>query len=107
MVFIVIQAWYPVKIAPFVGQKYIDITKKYPLDKSLGNMVLPPIQAATKDGIHVLSAYECKDDKVKAMLMALAKAMLMYAELEGYQYSMEMYIDATEAYSLIGMKGPQ
>jgi hypothetical protein len=31
--------------------------------------------------------------------MALGKAMLMYAELEGYRYSMEMYIDATFASS--------
>jgi hypothetical protein len=53
------------------------------------------------------SAYECKDDKVKHMIMTLAKAMLMYNELEGYHYSMDTYIDMTEAYSLLGMKGPQ
>ena len=107
MVMIVIEAWYPEKIVPLVGQKYLEVTQKFPWDESLGKMVLPPIQRATKDGIHVLSAYECKDDKVKHMIMALAKAMLMYGELEGYHYSMDTYIDVTEAYSLIGMKGPK
>jgi hypothetical protein len=107
MVFIVIEGWYPAKIAALVGQKYIEVAQKYPLDKSLGNMVLPPISQATRDGVHFISAYECKDDKVKHMMMALAKAMLMYTELEGYRYSIDTYIDPTEAYSLIGMKGPQ
>jgi hypothetical protein len=107
MVYIVIEAWYPAKIAPLVGRKYLEVAQKYPLDKSLGNMVLPPISQATRDGVHVLSAYECKDDKVKHMIMTLAKAMLMYAELEGYHYSMDTYIDMTEAYSLLAMKGPQ
>jgi hypothetical protein len=107
MVFIVIEGYYPAKIAPLVGQKYIEVAQKYPLDESLGNIVLPPIQNATRDGIHFISAYECKDDKVKHMMMALAKAMLMYTELEGYHYWMDTYIDAAEAFSLIGMKAPQ
>jgi hypothetical protein len=107
MVYIVIEAWYPAKIAPLAGRKYIEVMQKFPWDESLGKMVLPPIQRATKDGIHAISAYECKDDKVKHVIMALGKAMLMYAELEGYHYSMDTYIDLTEAYSLIGMKGPQ
>lgn len=107
MVFIVIEGWYPAKIAELVGQKYIEVTQKYPLDESLGNMVLAPIFGATKDGIHFISAYECKDDKVKHMMMALGKAMMMYTGLEGYHFSIDTYIDVTEAYSLIGMKGPQ
>jgi len=107
MVFIVLEGWYPQKIAPLVGQKYIEVSQKYPLDESLGKIVLPPIFNATRDGIHFISAYECKDDKVKHMILAIAKAMLMYAELEGYHYSMHTYIDSTEAFSLLGMKGPQ
>ena len=31
----------------------------------------------------------------------------MYAEIEGYHFSMDTYIDAIEAYTMIGMKGPQ
>jgi hypothetical protein len=107
MVFIAIEAWYPAKIARLVAQKYLEVTQKYPGNKSLGEMVFGPIQKATKDGIHVLSGWECKDDKIKDSVMALGKAMLMYAEIEGYHYSMDTYIDAIEAYSMIGMKGPQ
>jgi hypothetical protein len=107
MVLIVVEGWYPAKIASLVGQKYIEATQKYPLDESLGNIVLPPIFQATKDGVHFISVYECKDDKVKHMMMALGKAMMMYTELEGYHFSIDTYIDATEAFSLIGMKAPQ
>ena len=107
MVFIVIQAWYPAKIARLVAQKYLEVTEKYPPDKSLGEMVFGPILKPTKDGIHVISGWECKDDKIKDSVMALGKAMLMYAEIEGYHFSMDTYIDAIEAYTMIGMKGPQ
>jgi hypothetical protein len=40
-------------------------------------------------------------------MMALARRMLAYAEIKGYHFSMDTYIDATEAYAIIGMKGPQ
>ena len=39
--------------------------------------------------------------------MALGKAELMYAEIEGYHSLMDTYVDVTEAYSMIGMEGPQ
>jgi hypothetical protein len=107
MVFIVIQAWYPAKVAPLVAQKYIEVMQKYPPDDSLGKMVLAPITAPTKDGIHVIMAWECKDDKIKESMMGLAKVQFMYAGIEGYYYSMHTYADLIEAYSVIGMKGPQ
>ena len=106
MVLIVIESWYPAKIGSLVGQKYIEVTQKYPPDKSLGEIALDPIVRPTKDGIHTIYAWKCKDDKVKDSIMALAKMMFMYADLEGYQYSMETYADLNEAYAIIGAKAP-
>jgi hypothetical protein len=106
MVLIVIESWYPAKIAALAGQKYIEVTQKYPPDESLGEVALDPILRVTKDGIHAIYAWKCKDDKVKDSLMMLSKAMFMYADLEGYQYSIETYVDLTEAYAIIGAKGP-
>jgi hypothetical protein len=106
MVMIVIETWYPVKVSPLVGQKYLEMMQK-PTDKSLGEMVLPPIFQQTKEGIHTISVWGCRDDKIKDGMMALAKRMLAYAEIEGYHFAMDTYIDATEAYAIIGMKGPQ
>jgi hypothetical protein len=105
-VLIVIESWYPAKISPLVGQRYIEVTQKYPPDKSLGEVALDPIVRPTKEGIHSIYAWKCKDDKVKDSLMTLSKVMLMYAELEGYQYSIETYADLTEAYAIIGAKAP-
>ena len=106
MVLIVVESWYPAKIASLVGQKYIEATKKYPPDESLGEIALDPIVRPTKDGIHTIYAWKCKDDKVKDSLMTLSKAMFMYAGLDGYQYSIETYADLTEAYAIIGAKAP-
>ena len=105
MVFIVVQAWYPAKIARLVAQKYLEVTQKYP-PESLGETVFGPILNATKEGIHVIQAWGCKDDKIKDSLREIGKAMLMLAEIEGYQYSMDTYADAIEAFTMIGMTGP-
>jgi hypothetical protein len=107
MVFIVIEAWYPAKVVQLVAKKYLEVMQKYPPDESLGEMVLLPVQKATKDGIHVIMAWQCKEGKEKDSLMTLAKAQLMYADIEGYKWSMDTYVDIIEAYSIIGMKGPQ
>jgi hypothetical protein len=106
MVVIVIESWYPAKISPLVGQKYIEVMQKYPPDESLGETALNPILRATKDGVHVLQAWKCKDDKVKDSVIMLAKIQQMFVGLEGYQYSMNTYVDVTEAYTIIGAKGP-
>jgi hypothetical protein len=106
MVFIVVQAWYPAKVVQLVAQKYLEVTQKYP-PESLGETVFGPILNATKEGIHVIMAWECKDDKIKDSVMALGKVQFMYADIEGYQWSMDTYVDVVEAYSMIDMKGPK
>jgi hypothetical protein len=106
MVLIVIESWYPAKIAPLTGQRYIEAMQKYPPDESLGEIALNPIFKVTKDGIHALYAWKCKDDKVKDSILTLSKMMFMFADLEGYQYSMDTYVDLTEAYATIGAKAP-
>jgi hypothetical protein len=106
MVMIVRESWYPLKVAPLVAQKYLE-GMQTPINESFGEMVLLPILQQTKEGIHVIEVWGCKDDKIKDSMMALQKQMLPFAEIEGYQFSMDTYVDVTEAYSVIGMKGPQ
>ena len=106
MVLIVIESWYPPKVSQLVAKKYIEVMQKYPPDESLGEVALDPILRVTKDGIHAIYAWKCKEGKIKDSLMTLSKVQLMYADIEGYQWSMDTYIDVFEAYSIIGMKGP-
>lgn len=106
MVMIVTESWYPTKVAQLVAQKYFEMMQK-PIDESFGERVLLPILQQTKEGVHVIEVWGCKDDKIKDSLMALTKFNLPFAEIEGYHSSMNAYIDVTEAYSIIGMKGPQ
>jgi hypothetical protein len=106
MVFIVIEAWYPAKVVQLVAKKYLEVMQKYPPDESQGEMILLPVQKATKEGIRVIMAWKSKDGKEKDSMMTLAKAQLMYSDIEGYKWSMDTYVDIIEAYSIIGMKGP-
>ena len=105
MVMIVTESWYPVKVGPLVAQKFLEMMQK-PLDRSLGERVLLPILQQTKEGIHSISVWGCRDDKIKEAMIALAKWMLPLSEIEGFHVSMDTYIDSTEAYAIVGMKGP-
>ena len=72
MVMIVTETWYPTKVSQLVAKKYLEMVQK-PLDKSLGETVLPPIFQQTKEGIHSISVWECRDDKIKESMIAEAK----------------------------------
>ena len=106
MVFIVVQSLYPStpKMTRLVAQKYLEVMRKYP-PESLSKSVFGPILKVVEEGVHVITAYECRDDKIKDSLMAIAKAQLMMAEIEGYRYWIDLYIDATEAFTIIETKG--
>jgi len=108
MVFIVVQALYPdtPKMTRLVAQKYLEVMRKYPPESLTSKSVFGPILKAVKEGVHVITAYECRDDKIKDSLMAITKAQLMMAEIEGFRYWIDIYIDATEAFTIIEMKGP-
>lgn len=107
MVMIVTETWYPAKAAQIVAQKYLEMTQKYPTDKSLGETALLPIVRPTKEGMHAISVLKCRDDKIKECMLAEAKYMLAFAEIEGFHYSIDTYANVIEAYSIISMKGPK
>jgi hypothetical protein len=106
MVMIVIETWYPVKVSPLVGQKYLEMMQK-PTDKSLGEMVLPPIFQQTKEGIHTISVWGMQGRQNQGWHDGVSEADARVCGNKGIPLSDGHYIDATEAYAIIGMKGPQ
>ena len=51
-----------------IGQKYLELTKKYPMDRSLEKNLVPMGVKATKKGIKVFSVTEAKEGKYEQLI---------------------------------------
>ena len=106
MVYLVVTSIYPAIIAEEAGKKYIEVMKKYPLDKSIEKAVIPIAAKQTLEGIYVISITTVKQGKIKEVIDIESKRMLEFGKIEGYKYSIEIMYDAVEAMGLLGMEAP-
>ena len=64
MVIVIINSWWPHSVAADVGKAYIEVMKKYPVDKSLYKPSIAACIRATKDGFKALAIDEVKEGLV-------------------------------------------
>ena len=106
MVLIVITSWFPHDKANEVAKKFIEVSKKYPPDESLGKTLTTAVKV-TKDGIKALGVAEIVKGKVEDYIARATKTQQEYAGIEGFRYEIEMFMDITEAMAVVGMKPPE
>ncbi len=106
MVYVVVTSVYPATLAEEAGKKYIEVMKKYPIDKSIEKFVVPVAAKQTLEGIYVIAITTVKQGKIKEVMDIESKRMLEFGKLEGYKYSVEIMYDAVEAMGLLGMEAP-
>lgn len=106
MVYVVTTSVYPAIIAEEAGKKYIEVMKKYPIDKSIEKALVPVAVKQTLEGMYVISITTVKQGKIKEVLDIESKRMLELCKIEGYKYSIEIMYDAVEAMGLLGMEAP-
>lgn len=99
--------WYPQNKQSEVEQAYFRALKKYPRDKSVMKRVLRLAVRATKDGYKTLAIYDIPDGKFSAAFNHIAAFMHEYANIEGYRYEIETYLDMGEAFKIIGKPVPE
>ena len=106
MVLIVITSWWPHDKANDVAKKYIEVTKKFPPDPSLGTTLTTAVKI-TKDGIKALGVAEVVKGKVEDYIALATKSQQEYASIQGFRYEVEMFMDVVEALAVVGMKPPE
>lgn len=107
MSYIVVTCWYPSHITLKVVQKYLDVMQAVPEDENLASFVVPFAGSSTKHGTKALSILEVKPGKLEEALELVQKRMVMFHEIEGFEYSMEVQSTAAETLALIGMSAPE
>jgi len=65
MVLIMITIWIPYGRQKYVGQKYLEVNKKFPVDRSLEKNLVPLGVRATKKGIKVFSLQRLRKENLR------------------------------------------
>ena len=105
MVILVVKSLVPHEKAPEAGKKWLEVTKKFPPDRSVSKQLFVAMRPSVK-GFIILGAWEVKDGKEKEALIRMNESMLMFTEVEGYKYKIETWSTIEEEYSSIGQTPP-
>lgn len=107
MPYIIVTSWFPLNKGNEVAEKYIEERKKFPPDKSLVKEVVQNAIRVERDKAKSIYIAEVKEGKLDEALTRQQNAMIMYHEIEGYEYTIEIFFNIVEAMGMIGMKAPQ
>jgi len=107
MVYTKIISTYPQHLSEEVGKAYIEAMKKVPDDKSIAKPVIRAAVEATLEGFRVTAFNAVKPGKLREALDLASKRMLIFGKIEGFNYSINLAYNATEAMEFIGMQAPE
>ena len=107
MPYIVVTGWYPTDIGTEVANKYFEMLKQYPFDRSLGKETIPVAVTTNKKGIIVLSVMDVKEGKLEDAYNWVGSRMVLFQSIKGYEYKIRVWSTVVEALESIGMKMPE
>jgi len=106
MVYIVVESIVPHNHAAESGKKWLEVTKKFPPDRSISKQVMVAIRPSSR-GMISLGVWDVKEGREKDALVRMNESMLMFAEIPGYKYSIKTFLSSFEAMGIIGLKPPE
>jgi len=106
MPYIVVTGWYPTDIGEEIVNKYFEMLKQYPFDRSLGKETIPVAATTNKRGIKVLSVMDVKEGKLEDALTWIGSRMLLFQSIKGYEYKVRVWSTVVEALESLGMSLP-
>jgi hypothetical protein len=106
MPYLITTSLYPSEKAPEVGARYLEALAKYPPDESLSTQVVPAAVTTTHQGIKVTGISDVKEGKLEEALRRAGDFMVMFHNIAGFEYTVEVNSKVEEAMSAIGMDMP-
>ena len=106
MPYIVSTSVYPTDKAKEVAERYIEVIAKYPPDENIGIPVVPVAAKTTEQGLRVMTLSEVKAGKLDDALNRSVNAMAMFNEVEGFEYTIDIYMTLSEGLATLGMSMP-
>ena len=106
MPYIFVEAWYPTDIVQEVADKYMEMLKQYPFDRSLGKETIPVAVSSNSKGIKVISILEAKQDKLWEAISWVGDRMMLFQPIKGFEYKTRLWSTVVEALEPLGMSFP-
>jgi hypothetical protein len=97
MPYIIVQCWYPTEVNVEVTEKYFEILKEFPFDKSLGKETIPVSSNTNKNGVEIISIMEVKQGKLEEAWKWVGKRMGGFQEIKGFEYEYRLWSTLVEA----------
>ena len=107
MVLIVSTSSFPLSKAKAVANKYVEISKKFPIDKSLEKPILRLATRVYKDRIETISITEVKEGKYEELMKRIIAQQLLYENIEGLKFKSDTYFSGVEALPMVGLQMPE
>lgn len=107
MVLLISTTRFPLSKGKEVGQRFIEVAKKYPPDRSLEKVILRMAARIIDDEIVTISVSEVKEGKYEEMLKRATEQQLLYADIEGIKFTVDAYFSGVEAMPMVGLQMPE
>ena len=107
MPYIITTSLYPSHKASEVAERYLEAITKHPPDENLATEVVPAAVKSIHEGIKVTGISEVKKGKLEEALTRTTNMMVMFQNIEGFEYTTEIHYKVEEALALIGMSLPK
>jgi len=106
MAYIVTSIKYPSHMGIEVGKKYLEALQQFPPSKTPGKVVIQAAVRSTTDGVNVFSITQVKDEEFIEAWRYIGNMAALFLEIEGLEYTMEVWAEVQDALELVGMKLP-
>ncbi|MFW9941488.1 MAG: hypothetical protein ACFFFT_10650 [Candidatus Thorarchaeota archaeon] len=107
MVYIITTVWFPSSVRMEVAQKAIEVAQKMPPDPSIGTVVVPGAIMGSPNGITSITISEVKEGKLEEALNFAAENIMQYADIEGFNYKIDLANTQAEAMTMLNLKMPE
>lgn len=106
MAYIVVSTKYPSHIGVEVGKKYLEALQKFPLGEGPGKVMVQGAARSTTEGVQVFSVTQVTDEEFVETWTRIANMMALFLEVEGFEYTTEIWAEVGEALEMGGLKLP-
>ena len=98
MPYVIVRSKYPPHKRNEVLHINREVLKKYPLESYPAKLVIPSAFRPTRNGVDSITVWEVSDEeKLTEILHRVANTMRNYLDIEGFDYSMDVYASLKDA----------
>ena len=97
MPYIIVKAWYPTDVNIEATEKYLEIAKEFPFDRSLGKETITTASTTGKNGVEVMSVMEVKKGKLEEAWTWVGKRVGGFQTIKGFEYEIRLWSTLVEA----------